>query len=181
MYKKNTVCIRDLNDKDKARLEFRIPNGSASFKVWKDNIRLYGKMFEVAKKLENISKKDYLTERDEEQMQSFVSLLYDTSLEEKEYNLMNLLFEDENLKEIYNRRYEATVREIKRTGTDLYEYKFKQEIYNEPAFSSVEFFTGNEEDRLKAYYDPETETVRNVNEDIEVFEEYNDKHTFKNK
>ena len=38
-----------------------------------------------------------------------------------------------------------------------------------------------QEDRLKAYYDPETETVRNVNEDIEVFEEYNDKHTFKNK
>lgn len=181
LYKKNTACIRDLNDKDKARLEFRIPNGSASFKVWKDNIRLYGKMFEVAKKLENISKKDYLTEREEEQMQSFVSLLYDTSLEEKEYNLMNLLFEDENLKEIYNRRYEATVREIKRTETDLYEYKFKQKIYNEPAFSSVEFFTGDEEDRLKAYYDPETETVRNVNEDIEVFEEYNDKHTFKNK
>jgi hypothetical protein len=57
----------------------------------------------------------------------------------------------------------------------------KQKIYNEPAFSSVEFFTGDEEDRLKAYYDPETETVRNVNEDIEVFEEYNDKHTFKNK
>ena len=99
-------------------------------------------MFEVAKKLENISKKDYLTEREEEQMQSFVSLLYDTSLEEKEYNLMNLLFEDENLKEIYNRRYEATVREIKRTGTDLYEYKFKQKIYNEPAFSSVEFLQG---------------------------------------
>ena len=42
-------------------------------------------------------------------------------------------------------------------------------------------FENDEEDRLKAYYDPETETVRNVNEDIEVFEEYNDKHTFKNK
>ena len=42
-------------------------------------------------------------------------------------------------------------------------------------------FENDEEDRLKAYYDPETETVRNVNEDIEVFEEYNDKHTYKNK
>ena len=42
-------------------------------------------------------------------------------------------------------------------------------------------FENDEETILKAYYDPETETVRNVNEDIEVFEEYNDKHTFKNK
>ncbi len=42
-------------------------------------------------------------------------------------------------------------------------------------------FENDEEDRLKAYDDSETETVRNVNEDIEVFEEYNDKHTFKNK
>ena len=42
-------------------------------------------------------------------------------------------------------------------------------------------FENDEETILKAYYDPETETVRNVNEDIEVFEEYNDKHTLKNK
>ena len=180
-YKQNTVCIRDLYSKRTARLEFRIPNGSADFEVWKDNIRLYGKMMETAKKIENISKKDYLSEREAEQMNSFVSLLYDVPLEEKQYHLMNLLFEDESLKDIYNKRYHATVREIERTGTNLYDYELEKEIYKEPAFSSVEFFTGDSLDSLAAYYDPETGKIENVDKDEAAFQEYSDHHASKSK
>lgn len=181
LYKKNTVCVRDLNSEKEARLEFRIPNGSADFEVWKDNIRLYGKIMEAAKTIENISKKDYLSEREEEQMDSFASLLYDVPLEEKQYHLMNLLFEDENLKDIYNRRYHATVREIERTGTTLYDYKPEREVYSDPAFSSVEFFTGDTEDVLSAYYDPGTKRIRNVDIDADAFQEYEDIPSHKSK
>lgn len=112
-YKKNSVCLRGNNEED-YRLEFRIPNGGCNYKTWIDNIRLFGKMMEVSKKLADSMKKDYLSS-EEELLRIKINLQDNSlSLEEKLFMLMNLLFKDDNIKQIYYDRYMETIKKNKR-------------------------------------------------------------------
>lgn len=135
-YKKNSVCLRG-TCKSEYRLEFRIPNGGCNYRTWIDNIRLYGKMMEVAKKLADAMKKDYLTEEEEYLLKLKIDLQDETlDLEEKLIILMNLLFKDVKIKQIYYNRYISTIKKIEETNSKKYKNKY---YLHEPSFDVVEF------------------------------------------
>lgn len=163
-YKKNSVCLRGTNNSD-YRFEFRIPNGGCNYKTWIDNIRLYGKMMERAKQIADLMKKEYLTLEEENLIRLKIDLQdINLSLEDKLDLLMELLFEDEEIKQIYYRRYNATLRKIRETGTDNYSNLYG---YHEPSFDEVEFVEHYESRLDPEYdgygvvtYDPETDELR---------------------
>ena len=163
-YKKNSVCLRGTNNSD-YRFEFRIPNGGCNYKTWIDNIRLYGKMLERAKQIADLMKKEYLTPEEENLIRLKIDLQdMNLSLEDKLDLLMELLFDDEEIKQIYYRRYNATLRKIRETGTDNYSNLYG---YHEPSFDEVEFVEHYESRLDPEYdgygvvtYDPETDELR---------------------
>lgn len=163
-YKKNSVCLRGTNNSD-YRFEFRIPNGGCNYKTWIDNIRLYGKMMERAKQIADLMKKEYLTPEEENLIRLKIDLQdMNLSLEDKLDLLMELLFDDEEIKQIYYRRYSATLRKIRETGTDNYSNLYG---YHEPSFDEVEFVEHYESRLDPEYdgygvvtYDPETDELR---------------------
>ena len=163
-YKKNSVCLRGTSDRD-YRLEFRIPNGGCNSKTWMDNIRLYGKMMEKAKQIADLMKKDYLTPEEENLIRMKIDLQdISLSLEEKLDILMDLLFEDDEIKQIYYRRYSATLRKIIETETDNYSDRYG---HYEPDFDEVEFIEHYETRLDPDYdgygvvsYDPETDELK---------------------
>lgn len=163
-YKKNSVCLRGTNNSD-YRFEFRIPNGGCNYKTWIDNIRLYGKMMERAKQIADLMKKEYLTPEEENLIRLKIDLQdINLSLEDKLDLLMELLFDDEEIKQIYYRRYSATLRKIRETGTDNYSNLYG---YHEPSFDEVEFVEHYESRLDPEYdgygvvtYDPETDELR---------------------
>ena len=135
-YKKNSVCLRGTNDKD-YRLEFRIPNGGCNFKTWIDNIRLFGKMMEVSKKIADMMNNDYLSGEEEELLKNKINLQNnELANEEKLVMLMNLLFKDNDIKQIYYNRYTGTLKKIKETNSSKY---MNPTYSNEPNFNEVEF------------------------------------------
>ena len=166
LYKKNSVCLRGTNNRD-YRLEFRIPNGGCNYKTWIDNIRLYGKMMEKAKQVADLMKKnDHLTLEEENLLRLKIDLQEGSlSLEDKLAILMDLLFgDDEEIKQIYNYRYIATIRKIRETGTDNYRPYYS--CY-EPSFDEVEFIEHYETRLDSDYdgygvvsYDPETDEMK---------------------
>ena len=163
-YKKNSVCLRGTNDKD-YRLEFRIPNGGCNYRTWIDNIRLFGKMMEVSKQIADMMNKDYLSSEEETLLRLKINLQNNTlSFEEKLTMLMNLLFKDNNIKQIYYNRYISTVKKIKETNSKKYRNAYDS---YEPNFDEVEFesqyhsmlepdYDGN---GLVITYDPESNQI----------------------
>lgn len=150
-YKKNSVCLRGSNEED-YRLEFRIPNGGCNYRTWIDNIRLFGKMMEVSKKVADMMKKDYLTSEEEELLNLKIDLQDNNlSIEEKLFILMDLLFKDNNIKQIYYNRYISTIKKIKETNSTKY---ININNLNEPNFDEVEFI-GQYHSRLAPDYNGE--------------------------
>lgn len=163
-YKKNSVCLRGTNKYD-YRFEFRIPNGGCNYETWIDNIRLYGKMMEKAKQIADLMKKDYLTAEEESLLRLKIDLQNrKLSLEDKLEMLLDLLFEDENIKQIYRDRYLATVRKIYETRTDNYSARYSA---YDPGFDEVEFiehYQSRLDPDYEGYgvvsYDPETDEMK---------------------
>lgn len=163
-YKKNSVCLRGTNKYD-YRFEFRIPNGGCNYETWIDNIRLYGKMMEKAKQIADLMKKDYLTAEEESLLRLKIDLQdRKLSLEDKLEMLLDLLFEDENIKRIYRDRYLATVRKIYETRTDNYSARYSA---YDPGFDEVEFiehYQSRLDPDYEGYgvvsYDPETDEMK---------------------
>ena len=120
---------------------------------------------ERAKQIANMFKKEYLTEREEEILSLKIELQdRKLSLEDKLSILMDLLFEDEDIKQIYYDRYSATLRKIRETGTDNYSNLYG---YHEPSFDEVEFVEHYESRLDPEYdgygvvsYDPETDEMK---------------------
>lgn len=163
-YKKNSVCLRGTNKYD-YRFEFRIPNGGCNYETWIDNIRLYGKMMEKAKQIADSMKKDYLTAEEESLLRLKIDLQdRKLSLEDKLEMLLDLLFEDENIKQIYRDRYLATIRKIYETHTDNYSSRYSA---YDPGFDEVEFiehYQSRLDPDYEGYgvvsYDPETDEMK---------------------
>lgn len=159
-YKSNSVCLRG-NSEDRLRLEIRIPNGSVNYKTWIDNIRLYGKIMEVSKNIDNLMKKDYLTSEETKLIKNKIRLEYgELSIEEKLNTLMNMLFDDDDIKQIYIDRYKATIDKIKKTKSNLY---IIPNDMDQKKFSEVEFKEKYESkiDKPGIIYDYETDTYTN--------------------
>ena len=158
-YKKNTVGIRDLKSAQTARLEIKIPNGSTEYQVWLDNMRLYGKIVEMSRKLAEIENKEDITEHEENLLWLKENLANPRcTLEDKLYDLMDLLFKDDNIKEIYVNRFYTLQQKIEELGTEKYNYSWKKRIYKEKAFGVVDFQEQYKSTREKGVieFDPET-------------------------
>ena len=155
LYKKNSVCVRGSGDS--LRFEFRIPNGGNNFSTWKDNIRLYGKIMEVSKKLADFMDKDYLTFEEERLLRLKLDLQDKSlSLEDKLVVLMDLLSFDDSIKQIYYDRYDSVIDMIRKTGSRKYtDFDYRVE----PAFDEVNFFEKYEsryDGNFDVSYDPNT-------------------------
>ena len=148
-YKKNSVCLRGDNESN-YRFEIRIPNGGCDSEVWIDNIRLYGKIMEVSKRVADIMmKKEYLT-KDELLLLKLKLELQNKNLnlEKKLDILMNLLFGKDDIKDIYYKRFKATKEKIKESGTSNY-------INNVNNIDEVNFLEKAKTGRMMVYsYDP---------------------------
>lgn len=155
-YKKNSVCLRGNSEYD-YRFEFRMPNGGVNYNTWIDNIRLFGKIVETSKKISELLNKENLT-KEEEKMLDLKLKLEDEelSLEEKLVTLMNLLFKDKQIRNIYYERFAAIIKKIKEENIDNYERETL--INNEPSFSKVEFADKyvSKIDNVTVSYDPDT-------------------------
>ena len=143
--KKASVCIRQ-----GSRLEFRMPNGSEDYNVWIDNIRLFGRMVEVSQEIEEIMQNGAQSERDEQKLFIKEELKdEDKPLEEKLDLLMDLLFEDDDIKKIYKDRFESVEQKIKLdpnrkheyTPEDIEQIRKNAEVYYAPpgTFKTADF------------------------------------------
>ena len=118
-YKEDEEFIKDLhlwqNDKHNGlnlthvqsgtnTIEFRVPNGTVSFPVWVQNIKLLGRLMMVSKRLSSFYKNGSSDSRDYTLWNLKEQLLEDRCEEEKLELLLNLLFLDEE-KEVYRERY----------------------------------------------------------------------------
>lgn len=91
--------LTNLGNPDKNTIEFRISNGTLEPEVIKQNIYLYASLIEKARMM--VLEPQKLTEK--------VEKFYQTDIDEatKVENLLNLLFETEQEKEIYRARWES--------------------------------------------------------------------------
>ncbi len=119
-FKKNSIALRDMKSSKSARLEFRMPNGTIKPEVWIDNIRLFGRMVEVAKEIDLIQDLDNPTEEQLRKLNLKESLKKDVPLDEKLEILMDLLFDDEKIKQIYKNRFRTLERMISEKSIDKY-------------------------------------------------------------
>lgn len=159
-YKKNTVGIRDLFHPKKARLEIKFPNGSLDYRVWIDNMRLFGKMVEMSRRLAEIQEKDDITPEEEHLLWLKENLSNpDSTLEDKLYDLMDLLFEEDEIKNIYIDRFYALEQKIIETGTKKYDYPRYEHEGREKMFGIVDFqqqYKSQIETGRVISYNPET-------------------------
>ena len=94
--------------KEVSTIEFRIPNGSLDPNVWIENIRLFGRMMQTAEelgKLDNRETKEYT--REERRNLWLATILTNANVpeEDKAKFLINLLFDEEEYKQIYFEGY----------------------------------------------------------------------------
>ena len=161
-HKKNSVCMRGVCESD-YRFEIRIPNGGVNYNTWIDNIRLYGKIMEVAKKIADALKKDYITEEEERLIKLKLDLEEpDLSDKDKLEILMDLLFDDEKIKQIYFDRYDSVIAKINTLSPNDFDYmKYKRQNFGmEPAFGDVDFSYQYQSKLFEPYKDDDNEKSR---------------------
>lgn len=163
-HKKMSVCIRDGKSKyGAARLEFRMSNGSDDFDVWRQNIKLYAKLVEAAKSITNIRKKDDISAKEELKLLQFEQLKdEENTLEDKLDILMDILFDDDSDKQIYQKRYD----DLKETLKTRSSYRYTNEQGKEK-FDNTDFQRIYKPKNWSLEYDPETDKFIESEDDFE--------------
>lgn len=112
-----TVSLNLLNiNNGKNTIEFRVPNGTINPNTWIDNVRLYGRIVQMAEKLAQIEKKSEKTEEDIH-LEGLMQLLKSNMPEnEKMEVLLELLFTEEERK-IYRDRYYTNSKKLEYNDT----------------------------------------------------------------
>lgn len=92
--------IRNIGNPDKNTVEFRVPNGTLDNDTLKENIVLFGSLIKSARTIFDFY----------EFQLEINNMLSKKNKEGKRFDLlMNILFEDENLKGLYYKRYEENI------------------------------------------------------------------------
>lgn len=103
-----SLNVKNIGDRCKNTIEFRMPNGTIDGDVWIENIRLYGRIMQSAKEIAEIKNKHKeqkeITPEEERKIIAKYKLKHENSDDEKMKNLMELLF-DEKEQEVYWQRY----------------------------------------------------------------------------
>lgn len=102
-----SINLRNVNN-EKNTIEFRLSNGTLEPDIWIENVRLYGRVVQMAHEISEINKKkqrgEEITEEQENKLQMKEKLKKDVSMDEKMGALMKLLFKEEE-REVYEDRY----------------------------------------------------------------------------
>lgn len=119
--------------KKASTIEFRIPNGSLNPNVWIENIKLFGRMMKIAEelgKLDNRETKEYT--REERRKLWLATMLVNANVpeEDKAKFLINLLFDEEQYKQIYFERYNTNKGQFKNENDKFSIIDFKN-LYRE--------------------------------------------------
>lgn len=109
-HRDSSLNIRNINE-SKNTIEFRMPNGTLNAETWVENVRLFGRMVEMAQQLAEIEKKSIKTDREKELLDIKEWLKEDIDEEEKMELLLNMLF-NEDEREVYRNRYIANSKVI---------------------------------------------------------------------
>lgn len=96
-------------------MEFRVSNGSMSFIIWMQNIKLFGRLLMISKALGNIHL-NQATEDEKKLWNLKEGLKQDISLDEKLEILLELLFSEDE-KEVYRNRYYANSRLLEKNNS----------------------------------------------------------------
>ena len=143
-FKRDSICIRENEEETdpdcKYRLEYRIPNGSLDCTTWIDNIRLIGRMVEVSKILgDTVIGKMEPTEKQLKLLSDKEELKNEQlDLESKLYRLMDILFDDDETKQIYTNRFYSVQRMILQNENDSVR-KYSKVMPTESAFGILHF------------------------------------------
>lgn len=124
----------NVHSKTKNTIEFRLPNGTLDYNIWRENILLFGRMIQVAK-----SRSIIPTFKEKEYNRFFES---DLSEKEKVVRFLNLVFDDEKEKDIYMQRWRYRAGEkpvFKENSVPKYKrQKFKESIKEQISIISEE-------------------------------------------
>ena len=110
----------------KNTIEFRVPNGTINPNTWIENVRLYGRIVQMAENLAQIEKKSEKTEEDIH-LEGLMQLLKSNMPEnEKMEVLLELLFTEEERK-IYRDRYYTNSKKLEYNDT-IRNLKFAERV-----------------------------------------------------
>lgn len=110
----------------KNTIEFRVPNGTINPNTWIENVRLYGRIVQMAEKLAQIEKKSEKTEEDIH-LEGLMQLLKSNMPEnEKMEVLLEILFTEEERK-IYRDRYYTNSKKLEYNDT-IANLKFAERV-----------------------------------------------------
>ncbi|NLV90760.1 MAG: hypothetical protein GX032_04760 [Tenericutes bacterium] len=116
-YKDFGLNIYNIINRLNNTIEFRVPNGTLEYDDWHKNIILYGSIMKYAKKIS--SSKD--------SQSNFYDFISDNRTPDiRINNFMNMLFEDEDLKNIYYSRYNAHLEDPMVKKLEIKEFNFNK-------------------------------------------------------
>lgn len=126
-----TVSLNLLNiNNGKNTIEFRVPNGTINPNTWIDNVRLYGRIVQMAEKLAQIERKDESEKTEEDKyLEGLMQFLKSNMPEnEKMEILLELLFTEDERK-IYRDRYYTNSKKLESNNTnDNDNLKFAEKV-----------------------------------------------------
>ncbi len=91
-------------------IEFRVPNGTLNPDTWIENIRLFGRLVQVSEMLGNLDRKSSHEYSSDERRKLWLATMIsnkDVPKDDKAKFLINLLFDEEEYKQVYFDRYNA--------------------------------------------------------------------------
>ena len=103
-YRYRGLNLTNVGLRKKNTIEFRLSNGSVDYGVWRENIMLYGRMIQMAK-MQSID-----PTRKKKEMEAF----FEKEIPEKEKikRFLNLVFDNDEEKEIFYKRWQYRAGEV---------------------------------------------------------------------
>ena len=97
-------------------IEFRLPNGTISAKTWIENANLFGGIVKAAQDLSIIQEKDFskMTDEEEHKLECFEKLKSGELDEKESLDMLLEIAVPEEIREVYERRYEVNRELIKK-------------------------------------------------------------------
>ncbi|MDO5557383.1 MAG: amidoligase family protein [Clostridia bacterium] len=110
------VNVKNINNKDKNTIEFRMANGTLEPRIIYENIHLYASIIRASRELGELYKKDYLTDVEKTKIQLKENLKVLEYEDEKADTLLDLIFENDEDREIFKERLESANENLRLKG-----------------------------------------------------------------
>ena len=111
--KGKAINFLNLLGTEKNTIEFRCPNGTLDYKIWIQNIFLFGSLVKISKELSDIQKSKSDLIQDIYYLDCFKVIKSASNLKTKLNMFLNLITDDENIKKIYIRRFNKNYKLLK--------------------------------------------------------------------